>query len=270
MHVFDVINSVARFAEEIVEGTRHPFTSAVILAGGMGARMQESMGTDAGGTTKQLLDLAGEPVIIHTLRAFEASPFVDEIILVVRKEEREQYPEMLKKAGITKVKRIVLGGETRQDSAFEGLLAIDDKSKFVAIHDGARPLILPSQIEKVAREAYHMGAAAAASRAKDTVKLCDGAGYVKETPARDSVWCVSTPQIFKAEEYRAACYIGREKKLNVTDDCMLVEDIGFPVRLVDIGYENIKITTKEDLYFANAILQMRKNVAKEGMIHADI
>ncbi len=263
MHVFHVIDSVARFAAGFCEGTRHPFTSAVILAGGMGTRMQKSMGKGEGGTTKQFLSLCGEPVILHTLRAFDASSFIDEIILVVRKEETEKYPEMLKNAGISKVKRIVSGGETRQDSAFEGLLAIADESKYIAIHDGARPLILPAQIERVAREAYHTGAAAAANRAKDTVKLCDGAGYVKETPNRETVWCVSTPQIFKAEEYRAACYMGRQKKLAVTDDCMLVEDIGFPVRLVDVGYENIKITTKEDLYFANAILAMRAD-AKEA------
>ena len=91
------------------------------------------------------------------------------------------------------------------------------------------------------------------------VKITEGAGYVKETPDRAQVWAASTPQIFKVEEYRAAVYLGQEKKLSVTDDCGLVEAVGFPVKLVDIGYQNLKITTREDLYFAEAILNMRRD-----------
>jgi 2-C-methyl-D-erythritol 4-phosphate cytidylyltransferase len=225
--------------------------------------MSQSAHTDPNAVTKQFLALDGEPIILRTIRMFEECPTVDEIILVVREEERELYPPMLSRAEIKKVTKIVPGGETRQDSAYQGLLAVDRDCAFIAIHDGARPLITPEQITKVAKEAYRIGAAAAASRVKDTVKITEGADYVKETPDRARIMAVSTPQIFKVEEYRASVYLGREKKLAVTDDCSLIEAVGFPVKLVDIGYQNLKITTREDLYFAEAILRMRREAEAE-------
>ncbi len=260
MQILNTIHTAARITEGIAAQMRHPFTSAVILAGGIGSRMREgSAHTDSAPSTKQFLSLEGEPVILHTIRSFEACPSIDEIILVVREEERPLYRPMLIDAEITKVTKIVAGGETRQDSAYAGLLAVDRSCAFIAIHDGARPLITPEQITAVAREAYRIGAAAAASRVKDTVKITDGPGYVRETPDRSTVWTASTPQIFKVEEYRASVYLGRESKRSVTDDCSLVEAVGFPVKMVDIGYQNLKITTREDLYFAKAILQMRRD-----------
>lgn len=257
MQILDTINTIARAAEGFAAQGKHPFTSAVILAGGIGSRMKAQTRTDSAAVTKQFLSLGDEPIILRTIRMFEACPIIDEIILVVREEERALYSPMLTHAEIRKVSKIVTGGETRQDSAYEGLLAVHRDCAFIAIHDGARPLITPEQITAVAKEAYRIGAAAAASRVKDTVKITEGAGYVKETPDRSQVWAASTPQIFKVEEYRASVYLGREKKLSVTDDCSLVEAVGFPVKLVDIGYQNLKITTNEDLYFAEAILKMR-------------
>lgn len=259
MQILETINTIARAAEGFAAHGKHPYTSAVILAGGIGSRMavSDKQKQEAGAVTKQFFSLGGEPVILRTVRMFEECPVIDEIVLVIREEERALYAPMLSRAEITKVKKIVAGGETRQDSAYQGLLAVDRDCAFIAIHDGARPLIMPEQITAVAREAYRIGAAAAASRVKDTVKITEGAGYVKETPDRTQVWAASTPQIFKVEEYRASVYLGREKKLSVTDDCGLVEAVGFPVKLVDIGYQNLKITTREDLYFADAILKMR-------------
>ena len=259
MQILDTINTIARAVEGAADQIRHPYTSAVILAGGIGSRMASGAHTEPGAVTKQFLSLGGEPIILRTIRMFEECASVDEIILVVREEERALYQPLLSRAGVKKVTKIVPGGETRQDSAYAGLLAVDRDCKFIAIHDGARPLITPEQITAVAREAYRIGAAAAASRVKDTVKITEGAAYVKETPNRDQVWAASTPQMFKVEKYRAAVYLGREKKLSVTDDCGLVEAVGFPVKLVDIGYQNLKITTREDLYFAEAILQMRRD-----------
>ncbi len=258
-----ILNTVARAVEGFVEGASHPYTSAVILAGGMGSRMGalplDTFSRGRGATTKQFCRLGEEPVILRTVRAFEACDVIDEIILVVRGEESDIYAPMLREAGICKVTKITVGGETRQDSAFAGLQAVSDKCAFIAIHDGARPLIRPEEIRAVAREAYHIGAAAAASRAKDTVKLLDKKGYVESTPARDGVWLAATPQIFKVEEYRAAVYMGEKEKRTVTDDCSLVEALGFPVKLVDIGWQNLKITTPEDLYFAEAVLAMRRD-----------
>ena len=263
MQILETINTITRAVEGAAAYIRHPFTSAVILAGGIGSRMSQSAYTDPNAVTKQFLALDGEPIILRTIRMFEECPTVDEIILVVREEERELYPPMLSRAEIKKVTKIVPGGETRQDSAYQGLLAVDRDCAFIAVHDGARPLITPEQITAVSKEAYRIGAAAAASRVKDTVKITEGADYVKETPDRAKIMAVSTPQIFKVEEYRASVYLGREKKLAVTDDCSLVEAVGFPVKLVDIGYQNLKITTREDLYFAEAILRMRREAEAE-------
>lgn len=259
MQILETIHTFTRAIEGAAAYIRHPYTSAVILAGGIGSRMKTEQKTDSAAVTKQFLSLGDEPIILRTIRMFEACPIIDEIILVVREEERALYPPLLSRAEINKVTKIVPGGETRQDSAYAGLLAVDRDCAFIAIHDGARPLITPEQITAVAKEAYRIGAAAAASRVKDTVKITEGGGYVRETPNRDQVWAASTPQIFKVEEYRASVYLGKEKKLSVTDDCRLVEAVGFPVKLVDIGYQNLKITTCEDLYFAEAILQMRRD-----------
>ncbi|MGM9626122.1 MAG: 2-C-methyl-D-erythritol 4-phosphate cytidylyltransferase [Eubacteriales bacterium] len=261
-----ILEQAARAVEGFAAYGKHPFTSAVILAGGTGSRMGQNMHM-----TKQFLALGGEPVILRTIRMFELCSDIDEIILVVREEERGLYPPLLSRAEIKKVKKIVPGGQTRQESAFAGMLAVKRESAFIAIHDGARPLILPQQISAVAKEAYRIGAAAAASRVKDTVKYTDGAGYVEETPDRSRVWLAATPQIFKTEEYRAAVYLGKEKSTAVTDDCSLVEAVGFPVKMVDVGYQNIKITTPEDLYFGEAILRMRAHEAGTGEVsHAGV
>jgi 2-C-methyl-D-erythritol 4-phosphate cytidylyltransferase len=155
--------------------------------------MNTQPSADTASITKQFLSLGDEPIILRTIRMFEACPIIDEIILVVREEERALYSPMLTHAEIRKVSKIVTGGETRQDSAYEGLLAVHRDCAFIAIHDGARPLITPEQITAVAKEAYRIGAAAAASRVKDTVKITEGAGYVKETPDRSRVWAASTP-----------------------------------------------------------------------------
>ena len=256
MQMLDIINTAARAAEGFAEELRHTFTSAVILAGGTGTRMGKLPGQGSA-VTKQFLTLDGEPVILRTIKQFEACESIDEIVLVVREEEKALYPPMLREAGIHKVTKITAGGKTRQESAEAGLRAVSDRCRFIAIHDGARPLITPEQITLVAKEAYRIGAAAAASRAKDTTKLTDGNRYVEQTPDRNSVWNAATPQIFKVEEYRAAVYMGKENGTVVTDDCSLVEALGFPVRMVDTGYQNLKITTREDLYFARAVLALR-------------
>ena len=192
MQILDTINAAARAVEGAASVGRHPFTSAVILAGGCGTRMG---GTET--VTKQFMELDGMPVILHTVLAFQKCEAVDEIVLVVREEERENYPSMLREAGVTKVKKIVPGGKTRQESAKAGMNAVNDKCRFLAIHDGARPLILPDEITTVAKEAYRIGAAAAASHAKDTVKITDGNRYVKET--------ADSGQITRGSSTRACC-----------------------------------------------------------------
>lgn len=228
----------------------HHFTSAIIAAAGSGTRMNSDK-------TKQLLTLEGIPVIVRTLQAFESCPVIDEIIVSAKADELDFYEEYRKEYSPKKLARVVVGGATRQESVLRGFEAVSDKSEFVAIHDGARCLITPEKIEKVIRAAYNHGAATAASRVSDTVKKANAAGFAAETIDRDSLWLAQTPQVFKTELYRAAAYVAKEEGFTATDDNMLAEHIGYPVKLVDCGTGNIKLTTPADLAVAEVLL--RKN-----------
>ncbi len=229
------------------------FTSAIIAAAGCGSRMQNGTGK-----TKQLMELCGMPVIVHTIKAFEECEKINEIIIVTRSEEADIYEQYKAKYGFTKISAVVIGGDTRQESVLRGFEAISDKSDFVAIHDGARCLITPEAITAVLDEAFRRGAATAAAKASDTVKRADRNGFIAETIERDSLWMAQTPQVFKTELYRAAAYIAKEEGFVCTDDNSLAEHIGFEVKLVDCGTENIKITTPIDLAVAEIIMNSRK------------
>lgn len=230
------------------------FNSAIILAGGSGTRMRSE-----GSETKQMMALCGIPVVARTVLAFENTPLVREIILVVKEDELGQYDALSRTYRWEKVVKIVKGGETRQDSALEGFKAIDDRSEYVLIHDAARCLVTREMIEKVASAAYRYGAAIAACHPHDTVKTENKQEMVAETLERDAVWLAQTPQIFKTELYRASAYTALAKGgLRVTDDASLAEAAGFAVKPVDCGRENIKLTTPEDIYVAEAILKARE------------
>lgn len=238
----------------LLTGKRRPRTTALLLAGGVGSRMARK-----DGKTKQMLDLLGKPVLVHTALAFEACSHIDDIIVVARKEELSAVNEMMEKYGIKKFRRAVIGGETRQESALRGFEAIDaKKTRFVAIHDVARCLIRPEQIADVVGVAYATGAAAAATRVHDTVKRANSRGEVIETVDRETLWYAQTPQVFSATLYRAAAYTARAAKFTATDDAMLCERIGQAVRLVDCTAENFKITTDADVFRAEAVLRERE------------
>ena len=217
--------------------------TAIIVAAGNGSRI-------GGIQTKQLTPLDGIPVVVRAIQQFEACEFIDDIIVVAREDEIDFYKDYQFK----KVKHVVSGGSTRQESVRNGFVYVN--SDYVAIHDGARCLITPEMIEHVAHEAYIHGCATAAEKAKDTLKQSDADGFITATVDRSQIWCAQTPQIFKTDIYRAAI----EQNIEVTDDCMLVENLGYKIKLVDCGYENIKITTPDDFYLAEAILKVRKNV----------
>ena len=235
----------------------HRHTTAIIVAAGSSTRM-------GGEVSKQLLDVSGIPVLARTLLAYEQASTVDEIVLVARREDFDAFLALAKQYHITKTKRITEGGDSRQASVLRGLEVVSDKTKFVAIADGARCLITPEIIDNVSLAAWREGAACAASRVTDTVKLSTKKGYAqKDAPDRDVVWLAATPQTFALPLYRAAAYHAKEKGYVATDDAALVSAIGRPVRLVDCGKENIKITTPDDLYLARAIL-LRREQQKEG------
>ena len=231
---------------------RH-FNSAIIVAAGRGTRMGDELKK-----TKQLTSLDGIPVVIRTLQQFEVCSFINEIIVVAREDEIPLYDELFVKYPMTKVRAVVHGGETRQLSVLEGFKAVDRDSEYVAIHDGARCLVTPEMIAKVFEQAYIYGAATAAELSRDTIKKADMSGFVETTIDREYLWHAQTPQIFKTDVYRASAYIAQKNGYNVTDDCMLAENIGFKIKLVDCGHENIKLTTPDDFYTARAILELRR------------
>ena len=222
-----------------------PFVSAVIVAAGNSTRM---------GSNKQLLKLGDRPVIAHTLTAFEHCDRVDEIVLVTRAEDVALMREIASRYGVTKLSAVVAGGAERQDSVANGVAACNSRAAYFAIHDGARPLITPEMIVAVIEAAMKDGAAAAAVRVKDTVKVADERGFIVDTPDRAMLWNVQTPQIFAKALYLDALEKARQSGLSVTDDCRLAEAAGYPVKLVEGSYTNIKITTPEDIRSAEGWL----------------
>ena len=241
----------------LVPTTKKPdFTSAVIVAGGSSTRM-------GNGVSKQMLEIGGIPVVVQTLLAFERTPEIDEIIVVAKKDELELYKSFKSTYSITKLKKAVCGGDTRQKSAENGFEAISQKSKYVAIHDGARCLVTPDEISAVCQAAYAYGAATAATPATDTIKVANSAGFIEKTVDRSTVWHAQTPQIFGADLYRAALAIAKRDKLEVTDDCSLVEHIEHPIKLVECSRNNLKITSFEDVSRAKIVIRQRNKKNEE-------
>ncbi len=240
-----------------VAGTPDPknFTSAVICAAGSSTRM-------GGETTKQFLELDGLPIVARTLMAYQAADTIHEIIVVAREDELPLYADFVDKYGLTKLTKLVSGGETRQDSARNGSDEVDERCKFIAVADAARCLITPEEIQKVCHVAYQWGAASAGVKAADTVKLVDTSAFVESTPDRKYVWQAQTPQVSKLSIYRTAAYVCRDEEFAATDDNQMIEHIRIPVKMVATSRENIKITEPVDLIFAHAILEARQKAAE--------
>ena len=245
--MFKMLSKIANGINKLRRGK----VSAIILCAGASARFSN------GSESKQFATVMGVPVIIRTIKAFEASNSISEIILVVRKEDVDNVKRLVCEYNIQKVSCIVIGGETRQSSALRGFKHVNEKSKLVAIHDGARCLVTPELIEEVIKEADTHRAATAATKITDTIKLADDDGFIKSTVDREYLWSVQTPQIFEKKLYMTSTYYSKDKGLIATDDCMLVENAGFKIKLVETGKENIKITVQDDINLANQILLSR-------------
>ncbi len=231
------------------------FTSAVILAAGIGKRY-------ASDVRKQFDKLCGVPCIIYTLRAFEAAQTIDEIVLV---GDRKAFADVIEASGeeFKKLRRTVEGGETRQRSATLGFDAVSRKCKYVALHDGARCLVTPEIIDKTVSAAYKYRAAAAAHACSDTVKTVSKGDFVNRTLDRSEIWTVQTPQVFDADVYRVSAYMAIRDGAEVTDDCMLAERLGFDVKLIECGRENMKLTEPGDKRLFEAILGARAESAEK-------
>lgn len=230
------------------KSSRAPFVSAVIVAGGSGTRF---------GSDKLMADLAGVPVIIHTLRAFDRSSRINEIVLVTRREILGDMAELCARFGIEKLARVVPGGKTRLESSYAGVASVSPKCGVIAIHDGARPLVSQQVIESALWQANRKGAAVPAIGVRDTIKQAKDS-VVYATPDRAELFAVQTPQCFQADLIRTALSAALDKAPNITDDCMAVERLGGHIYLTEGSEENLKITTPLDLILAEVILQRRK------------
>lgn len=216
-------------------------STAIILAAGKGKRMQSDV-------PKQYLLLEGHPILFYSIRAFEES-FIDEIILVTGKDEVEYCKkEIVARYGFQKVKKVVAGGRERYHSVYEGLKAIDN-TDYVYIHDGARPFVTNEILERVRKEVEQYKACVVGMTVKDTIKIAGKDNIVKDTPNRNMVWQIQTPQTFSYALVKEAYdKLMKNEDDSITDDAMVVEKmLQYPIKLVEGSYENIKITTPEDL-----------------------
>ena len=218
-------------------------TTAIIVAAGTGSRFNSK-------TPKQFVDLAGKPLIVHTIERFQAAPSVDSIIVVVSAEAVDVFGKIA--GGLEKVSSVVVGAATRAGSVRNGLNAVDDDVAVVAVHDGARPLVSVDEIERTIARAKESGAACLVAAVTDTIKTIRGdeiSGTLDRTRLRRAL----TPQAFKIEIIRRA-FENVVLDENVTDECYLVEKLGYPISFVEGSPQNIKITHSEDLAFAEAMI----------------
>ena len=220
------------------------YCGAVIVAAGTASRM--------GGIDKIMAPLGGEPVILRTIRAFQESEVIREIVIVTRTDLIDPIMELCR--DFDKVQAVVCGGSSRPESVEHGLSALSNKVKLVAIQDGARPLVSWQIIDRTVRAAHSYGAAAPAIPVKDTIKQTQS-GFVTGTPDRSALRAVQTPQVFDKDLLRAALKKAAQNKTPITDDCSAVELLGASVRLVEGEERNIKITTPMDLKIAELLLE---------------
>lgn len=220
-------------------------TIALITAAGKGRRMNSE-------TPKQYLPLDGKPILVRTMEIFEACAAVDEIYVIVPADQMDRVEkEIIEKYQFRKVLKVVRGGKMRQQSVWNGLKAIRSDCSVVIVHDGVRPFVTPKLIEKGIKVALETGAAVVAVPAKDTIKRAVK-GKVVETLPREEIWLAQTPQSFQYTLLMRAYQKANQEEVIGTDDASLVEQLGHPVTLIEGDYANIKITTLEDLAFAEA------------------
>jgi 2-C-methyl-D-erythritol 4-phosphate cytidylyltransferase len=217
------------------------------------AGKSERMGKDV---DKVFLSLGTQPVIAHSLAAFEHCPDIDGVILVVRKDRVDAARGMAQMYGYSKVKRVIAGGGKRQVSVANGLAALNEDVRIVAVHDGGRPCVSPQLISETIKTAKRYGSGVAAVKLTDTVKVVDKGVTASGTLDRSKIWAVQTPQTFKVDLLRDAFDAVRKKKATVTDESSAVELLGEGVRLVPAPMTNIKITTPDDLTLAAALLKL--------------
>jgi 2-C-methyl-D-erythritol 4-phosphate cytidylyltransferase len=220
--------------------------TAIIVAAGSGTRFNSEK-------PKQFLDLAGKPLIVHTIERFEAAELIDSIITVVARDRKDEFDSLINRSHFQKIGHVVAGGTTRAESVLNGLTAVRLETEIVAVHDGARPLVSPKEIDATVSKAIEFGAACLVAPVTDTIKTIRGGG-VASTLDRTQLRRALTPQAFRVEILRKA-FENVELDETITDECYLVEKLGHPIALVEGSSRNIKITQAEDLVVAELLLK---------------
>ena len=225
-------------------------TVAIIPAGGVGKRM-------GNGIPKQYLLLAGIPILAHTLKAFQRSPVIDEIVLAVPEADMPEVRQsIVVKYGLSKVGLILSGGRERQDSVRNALQHVNDEHEIIVIHDAVRPFVSEDLISRAVAAAREFGAITVGVPVKDTVKKVTAEGWVKKTVTREGLWLTQTPQVFRRPIILAAYKKAAAEGFYGTDDACLVERMGIPVRMIPGESDNIKVTTAEDLLLGELIIRL--------------
>lgn len=227
--------------------------AVIVCAAGQGKRMGL-------GENKLFMDLHGKPLLVHTLEQWEDIPEIEHAIIVVRKGEAERVERMLNIHALKRDWQVVVGGEERQDSVYQGLLALQEAHPdHVLIHDGARPFVAEAHIRALMDAANDYPAAILGIPVRDTIKVVSPTGKVQQTPERAALWAAQTPQMFVYESIFHAHEHALKSGIRVTDDAALMEYLDLPVYIVEGSAHNIKLTTPEDVELAEFLLQRRRN-----------
>ena len=220
----------------------------VIVAAGTGSRMKADI-------NKQFIKLNNKEILAYTIDKFYNSKLINDIVVVIKEEEQDYFIKNIKEKYNFKRIKIAYGGKERQDSVYNGIKMLREDCNIVLVHDGARPFVEESIIENCINEAKLNNAIVVGVKVKDTIKVVNSENIIIETPNRNSLWAVQTPQVFKYEVIKKAYEDAFKNNYYGTDDAMLVERIGYKVKMVEGSYNNIKITTPEDLKFGEQILK---------------
>ncbi|MDF2714974.1 MAG: ispD [Paenibacillus sp.] len=229
----------------------------VVVSAGKGSRMGTS-------ESKQYLPLRGKPILVHTLERFQRMPQIESIVLVTGSGDIERCAAYVEQYSLTKVVAVTAGGEERQHSVRIGLARLPEGLDVVAVHDAVRPFVTEARTAECLHKAYEAGGAVLAVPVKDTIKVVDSSGRIQSTPERKSLWAVQTPQAFRLDLLWQAHMQAVRDGFVGTDDAMLVERLGHSVHVVEGDYTNIKITTPDDLLWAERLLQEQQGERVDG------
>lgn len=229
----------------------HASCSVIVAAAGTSSRMD--------GMNKLLVEIGGKPILAHTLMTLNKCREISEIIVVTRAVDLDAVASLCAEHVVSKLSKIIIGGKTRLESVYTGVLQASPYSKLIAVHDGARPFVTEYIVETAVNAALKYSAAAPSVPVTSTIKQAKS-GMVVHTLNRDELFEIQTPQIFVSELIKGALQNAVDKKLYITDECMAVEALGYPVKLTAGSRENIKLTTSVDIAFAEAIYKMRRSI----------